>query len=228
MKIKDLAKVDRPREKLEKYGPDKLTNPEILAVLLGSGIKGLNVIELSKKIVKMIERTGANKISLDSLLKERGLGKVKALQVIAALEIGKRLNSEQKPEILSAEDIWNLCVDIRNLKKEHFVAFYLDTQSRLIERQIISIGTLNASLVHPREVFEPAVVLHAASIIVAHNHPSGDIKPSDDDLAITRRLIEAGKVLGIELVDHIIFSTSGFLSLKDKSCLSGSLVDFRQ
>jgi DNA repair protein RadC len=228
MKIKDLAKVDRPREKLEKYGPDKLTNPEILAVLLGSGIKGLNVIELSKKIVKMIERTGANRISLGNLLKERGLGKAKALQVIAALEIGKRLNSGQKPEILSAEDVWKLCIDTHSSKKEHFIAFYLDTQNRLIERQIVSIGTLNASLVHPREVFEPAVVLHAASIIVAHNHPSGDIKPSDDDLAITRRLIEAGKVLGIELVDHIIFSTSGFLSLKDKSCLSGLSVDFRQ
>jgi DNA repair protein RadC len=219
MKIKDLAKVDRPREKLEKYGSDKLTNPELLAVLLGSGIKGLNVIELSKKIVKMIERTGADKISLENLLKEKGLGKAKALQVIAALEFGKRLNSGQKPEILSAEDVWKLSTDIRNSKKEHFLAFYLDAQNKLIERQIISIGTLNASLVHPREVFEPAITLHAASIIVAHNHPSGDIKPSDDDLAITKRLIEAGKILGIELVDHIIFSESGFLSLRDKNLI---------
>jgi DNA repair protein RadC len=219
MKIKDLARVDRPREKLEKYGTDKLTNPELLAVLLGSGIKGLNVVELSMKIVRIIEKTGADKITLEKLLEERGLGKAKALQVIAALEFGKRLNSEQKPEILTPEDVWKLCADIRNSKKEHFVAFYLDTQSKLIERQIISIGTLNASLVHPREVFEPAVALHAASLLVAHNHPSGDLEPSDDDTAVTKRLAESGKILGIELIDHIIVTISNFSSLKDKGLI---------
>ena len=219
MKIKDLAKVDRPREKLEKYGTDKLTNPELLAVLLGSGIKGLNVFELSKKTVKLIEKIGTDKIGLDDLLKEKGLGKAKALQVIAALEFGKRLNLEQKPEILTPEDIWKLCADIRNSKKEHFVAFYLDTQSKLIERQIISIGTLNASLVHPREVFEPAVSLRAASVIVAHNHPSGDLEPSDDDSAVTKRLAEAGKILGIDLIDHIVITASGFTSFKEKNLI---------
>ncbi len=170
MKIKDLAKVDRPREKLEKYGLEKLTNPELLAVLLGPGIKGLNVVELSisKKIVKMIEKTGAEKISLEDLLKEKGLGKAKALRVIAALEFGKRMNSEQKPEILSAKDCWKLRADIRNSKKEHFLAFYLDTQSKLIERQVVSIGTLNASLVHPREVFEP-VITFGAGVLFAVN-----------------------------------------------------------
>ncbi len=101
-------------------------------------------------------------------------------------------------------------------KKEHFVAFYLDTRSKLIERQIISIGTLNASLVHPREVFEPAIVLRAASVIVAHNHPSGDTEPSDDDITSTKRLTEAGKILGIELLDHVIVTAAGFSSLKDK------------
>ncbi len=216
MKIKDLAIIDRPREKLEKYGPDKLTDPELLAVLLGSGIKGLNVVELAKRIVKMIERTGPVKVGLENLLKEKGLGKAKAMQVIAALEFGKRINSEQKAEILSPSDAWKLCGDIRNSKKEHFVAFYLDTRSKLIERQIISIGTLNASLVHPREVFEPAIVLRAASVIVAHNHPSGDTEPSDDDITSTKRLTEAGKILGIELLDHVIVTAAGFSSLKDK------------
>ena len=219
MKIKDLAKVDRPREKLEKYGTEKLSDAELLAVLLGSGIKGLNVVELSRKIVRMIEKTGAHKITLEKLLEERGLGKAKALQVIAALEFGKRLNSEQKPEILTPEDVWKLCADIRNSKKEHFVAFYLDTQSKLIERQIISIGTLNASLVHPREVFEPAVALHAASVIVAHNHPSGAPDPSADDIAITKRLIAAGKILGIELIDHVIVTADSFLSFKDRGLI---------
>ncbi len=216
MKIKDLAIIDRPREKLEKYGPDKLTDPELLAVLLGFGIKGLNVVELAKRIVKMIEKTGLDKVSLENLLNEKGLGKAKAMQVIAALEFGKRIYSEQKAEILSPPDAWKLCGDIRNSKREHFVAFYLDTRSKLIERQIISIGTLNASLVHPREVFEPAIVLHAASVIVAHNHPSGDTEPSDDDIVSTKRLTEAGKILGIELLDHIIITAAGFSSLKDK------------
>ena len=219
VRIKDLAKVDRPREKLEKYGTGRLSNPELLAVLLGSGIKGLNVLELAKRIVKLVEKTGADKIYLENLLKEKGLGKAKAMQVIAALEFGKRMNSEKKPEILVAEDVWKLCGDFRGSKKEHFVAFYLDTQSKLIERQIISIGTLNASLVHPREVFEPAVALHAASLIVAHNHPSGALDPSADDIAITKRLIDAGKILGIELIDHIIVTSNGFLSFKDKGLI---------
>jgi DNA repair protein RadC len=219
VKIKDLAKVDRPREKLEKYGKGRLSTPELLAVLLGSGIKGLNVVELAKRIVKLVDRTGADKVCLENLLNEKGLGKAKAMQVIAALEFGKRMTSEKKPEILVAEDVWKLCGDFRESKKEHFVAFYLDTQSKLIERQIISIGTLNASLVHPREVFEPAVALRAANLIVAHNHPSGALDPSSDDVAITKRLIEAGKILGISLIDHVIVVSGGFLSFKDKGLI---------
>ncbi|MFA6375879.1 MAG: DNA repair protein RadC [Candidatus Paceibacterota bacterium] len=219
MKIKDLAKVDRPREKLEKYGTKKMANHELLAVLLGSGIKGLNVIELSKKILKAIDKTGPDKICLEILQKEKGLGKAKALQVIAALEFGKRLAADKKPEILSAKDAWKLCSDICNSKKEHFVAFYLDTQNKLIERQIISIGTLNASLVHPREVFEPAVALHAAGVIAAHNHPSGESAPSNDDIAITKRLAESGKILGIDLIDHIIVTNSNFFSLNNNGVI---------
>jgi DNA repair protein RadC len=219
MKIKDLAKIDRPREKLEKYGAAKLANAELLAVLLGSGIRGLNVVELSRKIVKLIAKNGAEKIKLEDLLKEKGLGKAKALQIIAALELGKRMNPGKKPEILAPEDIWKLCGDFRGSKKEHFAVFYLDTMNTLIERQIISIGTLNASLVHPREVFEPAVSLHAAGIIAVHNHPSGNIEPSQDDLAITKRLTDAGKILGIILTDHIILTANDFTSFKNKGMI---------
>jgi DNA repair proteins len=117
MKIKDLAKVDRPREKLEKYGPEKLATAELLAVLLGSGIKGLNVVELSRKIVKLIAKNGTEKIKLEDLLKEKGLGKAKALQIIAALEFGKRMYPDKKPEILTPEDVWKLCGDFRGSKK---------------------------------------------------------------------------------------------------------------
>ena len=209
MKIKDLPKVELPREKLEKYGVNKLADYELLAILLGSGIAGLNVLQLAKKILKEIRNIGLDEISFEELTKIKGLGKAKAAQVLAVIGLSKRLNSEQ-PEILSAEDIWKLCADFRESKKEHFAAFYLDTQSKLIERQIISIGTLSASLVHPREVFEPAVRLSAASIIVAHNHPSGSLAPSQADTLITKSLKQAGEILGINLENHIIVTKDKF------------------
>jgi len=215
MKIKDLEKVDLPREKLAKYGSDKLKDYELLAILLGSGIKGLNVLELSKKILKAVEKAGIKNITLDNLLEIKGLGKAKASQVFALFELGKRLNTENKTEILSAQDVWKLSTDICESKKEHFVAFYLDTQNNLIERQIISIGTLNSSLVHPREVFKKAIQANAALVIVAHNHPSGDTEPSEDDLVITKNLAESGKILGIEITDHIIVAKDKFLSFKE-------------
>jgi len=214
-KIKDLQKIEMPREKMEKYGAGKLADFELLAVLLGSGIEGLNVLQLSKKILQTVSKIGKEKITLEDLQKIKGLGKAKASQILSVLELTKRFNSETS-EILVPEDIFKLCADIRDSKKEHFVAFYLDTQNRLIERQIISIGTLNASLVHPREVFEPAVTHHSASIIVAHNHPSGNLEPSPEDREITKRLKESGEILGIELSDHIIVSKSGYFSFRQK------------
>ena len=217
-KIKDLSKVELPRERLSKYGVSKLADYELLAILLGSGIKGLNVLELSKRILRVISETGKERISLEDLVKIKGLGKAKASQIIAVIELTKRFNAD-KPEVISPEDVWKLCADIRESKKEHFVAFYLDTQNRLIEKQIISIGTLNASLVHPREVFEPGVKLSAASIIVAHNHPSGDLEPSPEDVEVTKRLKEAGALLGIGLADHVIVSKVGHCSFVAKDLL---------
>ena len=219
MKIKDLPKIDRPREKLEKYGVKKLTEFELLAILLGSGIKGLNVIQLSKKILSIIQKIGIKKITLEDLLKIKGLGKAKASQILATVELGRRLRADKRREILSAEDVWNLCADIRDSKKEHFAAFYIDTQNCLIERQIISIGTLNASLVHPREVFEPAVRLSASSVILVHNHPSGNCESSQDDVEITKRLTEAGKILGMEIADHVIVAKDKFLSFKERNLI---------
>jgi len=219
MKMKDFSKVDLPREKLAKYGSEKLRDYELLAILLGSGIKGLNVLELSKKILGTIKKIGIKKIKLTDLLKIKGLGKAKASQVFAVLELGKRLNTTDKPEIISASDVWNFCANIRAMQREYFVAFYLDTQNCLIERQTISIGTLNASLVHPREVLEPALSFHAASIIVAHNHPSGDIEPSLEDKEVTKRLVEAGKIIGIEVIDHIILGKNKYLSFQQKGLL---------
>lgn len=218
MKIKDLQKVDLPREKLAKYGSAKLKDHELLALLLGSGIKGLNVLELSKKILSQIKKIGINKITLLDLLKIKGLGRAKASQVFAVLELSKRFITE-KQEILTPKDIWNQCSDFSSSKKEHFAVFYINTQNFLIERQIISIGTLNSSLVHPREVFEPGVKLSTASIIVAHNHPSGELEPSAEDREVTKRLREAGDIVGIELIDHIIVTAKGFMSFQQKKLL---------
>jgi DNA repair protein RadC len=214
-KIKDLAKVDQPREILEKYGPEKLTDAQLLAILLRTGTKDCNVLELSKKILKKFPGEKLLSATSKDLSQIHGLGKVKASEIIACLELGKRfLKDKQANLILSPKDVWENCKDIRDHRKEHFVVFFLDTRNQEIKREIISIGTLNANLVHPREVFEPAIKHSAAQIIVCHNHPSGNPQPSDEDIAITKRLQEAGKILGIEITDHVIVCQGSFLSLK--------------
>ena len=205
--------MELPREKLAKYGIDKLLDKELLAIILGSGIESLNVLELAQKILQQVKKTGLEKTTIENLLKIKGLGNAKASQIVACLELGKRLSQKEKPEILSPKDIWNLCADIRESKKEHFIVFYLDTQERLIERQIISVGTLTASLVHPREVFEPAVRLSAASVIVAHNHPSGSLESSGADKKITEYLYKAGEILGIPLQQHLIVTKRSFIKI---------------
>ena len=219
MKIKDLSRVDLPREKFEKYGPDKLHDFELLAILLGSGIKDLNVLELSKKVIKIISKIGATNTNLTELRKIRGLGKAKAISILSAIEFARRIDGAETSQILTPEVIWNMCSTIHDSKREHFIVFYLNTQKRLIEQRTISIGTLESSLVHPREVFEPAISLHAAGIILVHNHPSGNLEPSAEDCEVTKRLAESGKILGIELVDHLIIGRSWFLSFKQKLLL---------
>ncbi len=217
MKIKDLPRVDRPREKLLAYGSDKLSTSELLAILLRTGIKGKNVVELSNQILKLFGTQSLQHITVTDLKKIKGLGSVKAAEIIAAIALGKRLLEEKSPmRALSPEAVFESLKDIRSLKKEHFIAFYLDTKQVEIGRETISIGTLNASLVHPREVFEPAIRLCAASVIVAHNHPSGDVTPSHEDIQITKKLVDAGILLDIHLLDHLIVSSRTYLSFKEK------------
>ncbi|HRY62180.1 MAG TPA: DNA repair protein RadC [Candidatus Paceibacterota bacterium] len=216
MKIKDLPKIDRPREKLEKYGPEKLLDHELLAILLGSGIKGLSVLELSKKILSTISKVGIDKVTLKDLLEIKGLGKAKASEIISCFELGRRVLKDKKTSILlSPKDVWERMPDIRASKKEHFVVFYLDSRNQEIRREIISIGTLNESLVHPREVFESAIKNNAASIMLAHNHPSGNTESSQDDIEITKKLVHAGKILDIHIVDHVIVTEKMFSSIID-------------
>jgi len=216
MKIKDLPKIDRPREKLEKYGPERLSDSELLAILLRTGSEGVNVVELSSKILKKFSGVGLAKASVKELKSTFGLGVAKACEIVASFELGRRLlQNKQSVLLLSPQDVWEQLKDIRDNKKEHFVIFFLDARNQEIKREIISVGSLNANLVHPREVFEPAVRHLAAQVIIVHNHPAGDPSPSQEDSEITKQLVDAGKLLGIEVKDHVIVSKNNFFSFKE-------------
>ncbi len=209
-RIKDLPVVERPREKIEKYGPEKLTDAELLAILLRTGTKGLSAIDLSKKILKIFSSETIISARVSDLKKVFGFGTTKACEIVACFELGKRfLSGKQACLILSDQDVWSDLKEIRDSKKEHFVVFYLDARSQKIQREIISIGTLTESLVHPREVFEPAIKNNASEIIVAHNHPSGSLIPSESDIDVTKKLVHAGKILGIPLLKHVIVTKNG-------------------
>ncbi|MBI2120601.1 MAG: DNA repair protein RadC [Parcubacteria group bacterium] len=217
--IKELPRLDRPREKLMQYGPEKLSDAELLAILLRSGPKGQNVVELSKNIFRKWGNDIAN-ATFDDMRKVFGLGDAKACEIIACFELGKRVLKDKKAELFrSPRDVWEALKDIRDNKKEHFVVFFLDVRYQEIKRETISIGTLTESLVHPREVFEPAIRHSAAQILIAHNHPSGNPEPSEEDREVTRRFVAAGKLLGIDVIDHVIVTPMSFLSFKDQNIL---------
>ncbi len=219
-KLKELHKIERPREKLEKYGPEKLRSHELLAILLRTGAKGMNVLELAEKILKKFPEEKLAVAEFKELKSTFGLGAAKASEIMAAFELARRmLNGKEAVLLLSPRDVWESLRDLHDHKKEHFVIFFLDARNQEIKREIISIGTLNASLVHPREVFEPAIRHSAAQVIVAHNHPSGNPEPSESDLETTKRLVEAGKILGIELTDHVIVAKGGWVSLREKGMM---------
>jgi DNA repair protein RadC len=220
MQIKNLPSCERPRERLVNYGPDKLSEAELLAILLRTGLDGLNVIELSKKILRQFPGKQLATASVADLKTVFGLGEAKACEVVACFELGRRLLKDKQANLLlTPADVWVALKDIRASNKEHFIVFYLDTRNQTIEQVTVSVGTLNASLVHPREVFEPAVKHLAAQIIVAHNHPSGNPEPSSDDMAITKRLFAAGKIMGIEVLDHVVVTKTGYLSFSELNLL---------
>ncbi len=222
--IKDVPKEDRPRERLVKLGADHLSNQELIAILLGSGSKNESVMELSNRLLIHFEGLKLLKdATIEELTAIRGIGNAKGVLVLAALELGKRLNTFRPNEryvIRSPEDGADFVMEeMRSLKQEHFVVLFLNTKNQIIHRQTIFIGSLNASIVHPREVYREAVKRSAASIICAHNHPSGDPSPSQEDIHVTRRLVESGKMIGIELLDHLVIGDRKFISLKEKGYL---------
>jgi DNA repair protein RadC len=197
-------------------GAAGLRDAELMAILLGTGTAGKNVVEVAEEILRKFPKKKLLALDFKELSKIRGIGAGKACSLLAAFELTKRaLETEEAilPTINSAKDAFNHLHEIRNAKREHFVVLYLDARNQLIHKETISIGTLNASLVHPREVFKPAVDHLAAAIIIAHNHPSGGLEPSEADLALTTRLREAGRLMGIEVVDSLIVTRLAIQSI---------------
>lgn len=204
--ILSLRPADRPREKLLAKGEASLSNRELLQVVIGSGVAGADVTKIASEILVVMERTNG-KPTLDELTTVRGVSLATATKLLASLELTGRFNHSGRL-VLDEDHVLELLADIRSKPQEHFVVITLDGANRLIEKRIITIGTLNASLVHPREVFADAITDRAAGIIVAHNHPGGTLEPSGPDVVVTKRLRAAGELLGIRLLDHIIVTAT--------------------
>lgn len=212
-----ISKENLPRERMESQGSQALSDSELLAILLKTGTKGENILSLSQKLVAFgLSELG--KQSLNELQKFRGVGKAKASQILALFELIKRYQISKtfgKP-ITCAKDVFNYCKPLVSEKdREVFLALYLDTKNKVIKHEVISIGTLNSSLVHPREVFKSAIKESASSIIFVHNHPSGDVTPSKEDKTITNTLFKAGEFLSINVLDHVIIGRDEWFSFKD-------------
>ena len=224
VRIKDIEKFDRPREKLSLYGVNNLSDEELLAIILGTGSKKLNAIELARQILNKIKSQNNHMdITLAELMTINGVGISKASTIVASLELGRRLNIRKnfkEYSINSPDSVANIFMEELGYKlRECFYILLLDTKNKIISKELISEGTLNSSLVHPREVFKPAIKKSANSIILIHNHPSGDVSPSKEDLQITDRLVETGNIIGISVLDHLIIGNGKFLSFKEKNIL---------
>jgi len=213
-RVEDLSSVDRPREKLLAKGEAALSDPELLAVLLGSGTKGTSVLDLSVKILRALDGALAH-ADVQRLLSIRGVGKAKACQVLAAMELGRRHLSKRRTIIRNAEDALPYLAGIRNEKQEHFVCLSLNGANEVLATRVVTVGLLDSNQVHPREVYADPITDRAAAILCAHNHPSGTLEASPEDLAITRRLCQAGEVLGIRVLDHLIVTQDAYLSLRE-------------
>lgn len=227
MTIKDLPAEERPYEKLEKYGASVLSNAELLAIIIKTGTKTETSVELSQRILK--ENSDGqglaflNDISLEELKSIKGIGRVKAIQLKAVIELGKRIISfrnDNKICIKTPSDVSRYIMEeMRYLKQEHFRIIMLNIKNRVLKQVEVTIGTLNSSIVHPRDVFSEPIRSKCASIIMVHNHPSGDPTPSRDDIDLTNRMVEAGKILGIEVLDHIIIGDGRYVSFKEKGII---------
>lgn len=225
--IKDMPENMRPREKLLAQGESNLNEHELLAIILGQGTRDTSALELANQLLRTYKGLRhLQEASLEELKQAKGIGPAKAASIKAAVEIGRRIagNTETKFLIKSPQDVKKyidqvLLMEMRDYDREHFLVLYLDRKGGVIDKVDVSVGGLHSSIVHPREVFKTAVKRSAASIILAHNHPSGDPSPSREDIDITRRLIDAGRIMGIEIIDHVIIGENTYCSFKEKGLI---------
>ncbi len=218
--LRELPNEDRPRERLLRFGAEALSNTELLAILIRTGTAKESAVKLADKILAL---SGGIRhlvdMSIEQFTSIRGVGQAKALQLLAGIELGRRLarsGLEDSAAIKSPRDAADVVMDeLRYLQKEHFLVIFLNTKNRMIGKETLSVGSLNSSIVHPREVFRSAIKRNSASIICAHNHPSGDPTPSPEDVEVTKRLSAAGQLVGIELLDHLIIADRQFISMKE-------------
>ena len=220
-RIMDLDSGDRPRERLAALGPGALSNAELLDIMLRTGIKGMNAVQLAQTLLMEVGGlAGLHRISLPELEDKRGIGFAKATQIQAAVELGRRfasVNQEDKPRIQSPQDAANLVLyEMGALEQEHLRVLLLDTRNQVLKVEDVYRGSLNSSVIRVGEVFREAVRRNAAAIIVAHNHPSGDPTPSPEDVAVTRAIVDAGKLLDIEVLDHLVIGKNRYVSMKSK------------
>ncbi len=221
VRIKELPASEQPRERLRDYGPNALSDAELLAILLRVGVSGINVVQLAQKL--LIEHggwVGLQRLSFEELTKIHGMGEAKSAQVKAALEIGRRLllaQPEQRPQITSPADVANLLmVEMSHLEQEHLRVVLLNTKNYVLKIETVYIGSINSSAVRIGEVFKTALKQNAAAIIIVHNHPSGDPTPSPEDVAVTRQLVEAGKLLDVDVLDHLVIGQGRWVSLRER------------
>ncbi len=217
LRVKDLPQAEKPREKLLTFGPANLSSQELIAIIFNSGTTKEGVLEMAARVIKEYgERALAGQRDPSKLAKDLDIPLVKALQLVACSELGRRFfekGTGAAPILRTAKDVYGYLKNMEQLPKEHLRGLYLNTHFKLIHDEVISIGTINANLIHPREVFKPAIEYGAAAVILAHNHPSGVVKPSDADTEITTQLIEVGKMVGIPLIDHVIIGKGKFESI---------------
>ena len=218
-----MPQLERPYEKFKEYGAEVLSEAELLAIIIKSGTKNSTSVEVAQKILKLASLEGLYDFSLKQLQEVEGIGEVKAIQIKAVSEFSKRMakrKAKAKIQVNTPEKIAEIYMEeMRYLKQENFKTVYLDTKNNITGDKLITIGTINSTLVQPREVFSEAVKNKAANIIVLHNHPSGDSSPSREDRLTTQRLEEAGKILGINLLDHIIIGDGEYFSFKEEGII---------
>jgi DNA repair protein RadC len=222
--VRDLPRQERPRERLQKFGPEALSAQELLALVIGRGIPKKSVMNIAQELLARFGNIKAiSQATIEELSQIKGIGLAKAAQIKACFELGRR--EELEPELINfnikdpESVVKAIRASIKDKAKEHFKLILLNPRNKIIGISTISIGTLNASLVHPREVFKDAITHSAASVVLAHNHPSGDPEPSEDDIKITKKLVESGKILGIDVIDHIVVGKNRFLSFKERGLI---------